>query len=73
MFLNDSEIEKLTKRKRAKAQQRQLNAMGIQHKVRADGSLVILHAHVDKLLGGDVQSGRQRPAREPNWEALSHA
>lgn len=73
MFLNDSEIEKLTKRKRAKAQQRQLNAMGIQHKVRADGSLVILHAHVDRLLGGEGVNARQRPVREPNWEALVHA
>lgn len=73
MFLNESEIEILTKRKRPSAQQRQLNVMGVQHKVRADGSLVILHAHVEKLLGGQVQSERQRTAREPNWEALAHA
>lgn len=70
MFLNDSEIEQLTKRKRAKAQQRQLNAMGIQHKVRADGSLVVLSAHVDKILGGDVE--RSKRAREPNWRALAY-
>ncbi|RAN50160.1 hypothetical protein RB25_02960 [Herbaspirillum rubrisubalbicans] len=73
MFLSDYEIEKLTKRKRPSAQQRQLNAMGIQHKVRADGSLVILHVHVEKLLGGQVQSERKRPIREPNWEALVYA
>lgn len=73
MFLNDTEIESLTKRKRAKAQQKQLNALGIQYKVRADGSLVILHAHVERLLGGQEQSARQRHAREPNWEALTHA
>lgn len=71
MFLNDSEIQKLTKRKRAKAQQRQLNAMGIQHKVRADGSLVVLSAHVEKLLGGNVESSKR--AREPKWEALAYA
>ncbi|WP_343743259.1 DUF4224 domain-containing protein [Herbaspirillum huttiense] len=73
MFLNESEIEILTKRKRPSAQQRQLNVMGVQHKVRADGSLVILHAHVEKLLGGQVQSERRRPVREPNWEALAYA
>jgi len=71
MFLNDSEIEKLTKRKRAKAQQRQLNVMGIQYKIRADGSLVVLSAHVEKLLGGHVEGGKR--AREPKWEALAYA
>jgi di/tripeptidase len=73
MFLNDTEIADLTKRKRAKAQQKQLNAMGIQHKVRADGSLVILRAHVDTVLGGQTQVPRQRQSRQPNWEALAHA
>ncbi|MDT0356497.1 DUF4224 domain-containing protein [Herbaspirillum huttiense F1] len=71
MFLNETEIKELTKRTRSKAQQRQLNAMGIHHKVRADGSLVVLSAHVDKILGGSVES--IRPAREPKWEALRHA
>ena len=61
MFLDESEIVKLTKRKRAKAQQRQLNAMGIQHKIRADGSLVVLSAHVEKLLGAcGKQAARAR-------------
>ncbi|WP_343722112.1 DUF4224 domain-containing protein [Herbaspirillum seropedicae] len=73
MFLNDTEIESLTKRKRTKAQQKQLNAMGIQYKVRADGSLVILHAHVERLLGGQEQSARPRHARKPNWKALIYA
>lgn len=73
MFLSDTELTDLTKRKRAKAQQRQLNAMGIQYKVRADGSLVVLQAHVERLFGVQEQSTRQRPARAPNWEALTHA
>jgi len=73
MFLNDRDITDLTKRKRAKAQQRQLNAMGIQYKVRADGSLVVLQAHVEKLLGAGEQSVRRQTVREPNWEALKHA
>ncbi len=73
MFLNDKELSDLTKRKRAKAQQRQLNAMGIQYKVRADGTLVVLHAHVERIFGGDAQNPRPRRAREPNWEALRHA
>jgi hypothetical protein len=51
MFLNDKELTDLTKRKRAKAQQRQLNAMGIQYKVRADGTLVVLYAHVERIFG----------------------
>ncbi|MRT31210.1 DUF4224 domain-containing protein [Herbaspirillum sp. CAH-3] len=73
MFLNERDIADLTKRKRAKAQQKQLNAMGIQYKVRADGSLVVLQAHVEKLLGAGEQSARQLSVREPNWKALTHA
>lgn len=71
MFLNETEIKVLTKRTRSKAQQRQLNAMGIQHKVRADGSLVVLSAHVDKVLGGNVESSKR--SREPRWEVLAYA
>lgn len=73
MFLTQTEIADLTQRKRAKAQQRQLNAMGIQYKVRADGSLVVLQAHVERLLGGLDPYTRARPVREPNWRALTHA
>nr|WP_198981141.1 DUF4224 domain-containing protein [Herbaspirillum sp. ASV7] len=73
MFLNETDIADLTKRKRAKAQQKQLNAMGIQYKVRADGSLVVLQTHVERLLGGLEQSVRQRSVREPNWEVLTNA
>lgn len=73
MFLSERDIADLTKRKRAKAQQKQLNAMGIQYKVRADGSVVVLQEHVQRLLGGLEQSVRQRSIREPKWEALTHA
>lgn len=71
MFLNETEIKALTNRTRSKAQQRQLNTMGIQYRVRADGSLVVLSAHVDKLLGGNVESSKR--VREPKWEALKYA
>lgn len=71
MFLTPTDIAELTGRKRPSAQQKQLNAMGVQFKVRADGSLVVLRSHVDKLLGG--QAERKQRSREPNWEALAHA
>lgn len=73
MFLNESDIADLTKRKRASAQQKQLNAMGIQYKVRADGSLVVLQAHVERLLGAGEQPARRQPSRQPNWEVLTNA
>ncbi|UWE15094.1 DUF4224 domain-containing protein [Herbaspirillum huttiense] len=73
MFLNKTDIADLTKRKRAKAQQKQLNAMGIQYRVRADGSLVVLQTHVERLLGGLEPPVRQRSVREPNWEVLTNA
>lgn len=69
MLLTDDEIRELTGRERRPAQVRQLNAMGIAFKQRADRSIVVLRAHVDQVLGAPVP-GRQRAARpaQINWE-----
>ena len=69
MLLTDDEIRELTGRERRPAQVRQLNAMGIAFKQRADRSIVVLRAHVDQVLGAPVPA-RQRAARpaQINWE-----
>lgn len=71
MLLNDDELEQLTKRKRRDAQRRVLVALGIEHKVRPDGSLVVLAAHVEKLLGGARRGKVEND--EPDWDAIAPA
>lgn len=51
MFLTPEEISELTGRIQYDAQARALNFMGIEHKRRPDGSLVVLRAHVNSMLG----------------------
>lgn len=51
MFLTPEEIAELTDRVQRRAQRSVLNFMGIEHKVRPDGSLVVARAHVEKTLG----------------------
>lgn len=68
-ILSEEELYELTRRKYAPAQARQLRFMGIEHRPRADGSLVVLRSHVEKTLGGGVQNHVKRKA-EPNWNAI---
>jgi hypothetical protein len=69
MFLTRAEIAELTGRKLSKSQRTVLNHLGIEHKVRPDGSLVVLRSHVEKSLGGDLGGDKlKRP--EPNWSAI---
>lgn len=70
MFLSNVEIEELTGKKRRSAQAKVLNVLGITHKVRPDGSLVVLRAHVETVLGGKI---RLPPgaSTKPNWAALN--
>jgi len=70
MFLSKDEIEELTLKKRRSAQTAVLNALGITHKVRPDGSVVILRAHVEAVLGGKIRQPDRLPT-EPNWAALN--
>lgn len=51
MILTPEEIVELTGRTRANAQARVLNALGIPHRPRPDGSLVVARASVDAALG----------------------
>lgn len=70
MFLTDEELKQLTGRQRAHAQRTVLNALGIQHKVRPDGSLVVLRSHVEKELGGVSGPGKAKKRTEPDWSAI---
>lgn len=72
MILDELQIRKLTKRIHRDAQKAQLNAMGVIHTERADGSLVVLEDHVRHLLGGG-EKATVPASREPDWGALDAA
>jgi len=70
MFLSDEELQQLTGKKRRNAQATELNHLGIDHKRRADGSIVVLRAAVEWALGLRQERKAARPV-EPNWEAIN--
>ena len=72
MFLDDEQIAELTKRKQRRAQVAMLRSLGVQFKVRADGSIAILIEHVKKVFGGMEVSKKDRHV-EPNWDAIKNA
>jgi hypothetical protein len=70
MFLDRDELVELTGRRRSDAQVRTLCAMGIEHRVRPDGSVAVLLAHVEQLFGATAPVRRQEQNAEPDWSAL---
>jgi hypothetical protein len=75
MFLTDNELTALTncrhrqRLRRYQAQAEVLRAMGIEHKQRPDGSIVVLRSHVENLLGGSAKT-KQQTELEPNWDRV---
>lgn len=70
-FLEPDEIQSLTNKQKRPSQVKALNAMGIEHKVRPDGSVAILRAHITKVFGGAPDSARKtNKVVEPNWAAI---
>jgi hypothetical protein len=67
MFLTREEIQELTNKQRPSAQVAVLNSLGIIYKLRPDGSLVVLKAHVEQLLGGQVTEQKPGSTWEPDW------
>lgn len=68
-LLTPTQLYDLTHRKKKTAQRAALNQMGIEYKSRPDGSLAVLEDHVQKVMGGRVESN-QRKRIEPNWGAM---
>ncbi len=71
-FLEPSEIHSMTNKVRRPAQTRVLNNMGIEHKVRPDGSIAILRAHINNVFGGNPSelSSNKPKVVLPNWAAI---
>ena len=60
MFLDDEELEMLTGKQRRSAQAKALCFMGIEHKLRPDGSVAVLRSHVEKMFGESAVSTIRR-------------
>lgn len=70
-FLAAEEIQDLTNKSRRPSQVKALNAMGIEHKVRPDGSVAILRAHITKVFDGAPDAAAKRVNTPgPNWDAI---
>jgi hypothetical protein len=70
MILSDTELKDLTGRSRKTSQVQVLRFMGIEHKVRPDGSVAVLKAHVEQALGVTDTPNRKKQNTEPNWSAV---
>lgn len=70
MFLTKTELADLTGRQKCSAQARALRLMGIEHRLRPDGSVAVLRAHVEQVLGGGNSVTMSIKQVEPNWGAI---
>jgi hypothetical protein len=73
VFLTALEIIELTGFKRSGAQLRALRFLCIEHRQRADGTLVVLRAHVEQAFGLKLaaKTESKKPQKnEPNWNAI---
>ena len=69
MILTPDELAALTGRVRRDAQVRALRFMGIDHKVRPDGTVAVLRSHAEKVLGGEAPSSKVKRT-EPDFSMV---
>ena len=72
-FLESVEIHSMTNKVRHQAQTHVLRNMGIEHKVRPDGSIAIMRAHINNVFGGNAVSPTRTTKNTevaPNWAAI---
>ena len=69
-FLSKEEIRSLTNKRPRNAQVRALRTMGIEHRVRPDGSVAVLRAHIFKVFDGESAQTKHTQVIQPNWDAI---
>jgi len=70
MFLTLAELKELTGKIQRNAQACALRSMGIEHKLRPDGSVAVLRSYVEQALGLNEPRSRGKKPAEPNWSAI---
>jgi hypothetical protein len=68
MFLSTEELIQLTGRRQGAAQIKILRFMGIEHKIRPDGSVAVLEEHVKSEMGMSDELPRQKNEWIPSWK-----
>ncbi|THF64355.1 DUF4224 domain-containing protein [Pseudothauera rhizosphaerae] len=68
LFLTPDELRELTGRIRHGAQARALRGMGIEHRVRPDGTVAVLRTHVEQQFAAPTARPKREP--QPNWSAI---
>lgn len=71
MFLTPDQIKALTERTQHRAQAAMLRSLGITHKIRSDGSILVLTAHVEKELGWTAPAKEKESSFQPDWAAAN--
>lgn len=70
LVLTPEELKSLTGHVRSDAQVKELRHMGIEHKVRRDGTVAVSRDHYDKVMSGNTTKKRTAvPDDKINWEA----
>lgn len=70
MILSHQELIELTGRSRKDAQVCALRFMGIEHRLRPDGSVVVSRSHVERILSGQAADRLNKKIIEPNWSSI---
>ncbi|HEX7080367.1 MAG TPA: DUF4224 domain-containing protein [Gammaproteobacteria bacterium] len=68
LTLSDDELVELTGKKRPSAQARALRIMGIDHRIRPDGKVVVLRAQLEQAFGVKRRPEEQVVEAEINWD-----
>lgn len=71
ILLTEDEIIDVTHRRRRDCQIKALVNMGIEHRIRPDGSIAVLRAHFNNVMGGAGERASTPPPAEFNWGALN--
>lgn len=69
LLLQPEELYELTGKKHCRAQRTVLTSMGFEHRVRPDGSLVVLRSHLEQQLGVAGAIIKEEKKAMPNFAA----
>ena len=69
MILSKEQLIELTGKMKPSAQIRALRSMGINHRIRPDGTPAVSESHIESILG-DGTPAHEAAVDEPHWDAM---
>lgn len=67
MLLDTDELVELTGKKRCDAQVRALRGMGIEHRIRPNGTVAVSRLHVEQTLGAMIATEKKPKEFKLEW------